>query len=137
MPKNQLGYNKPPEPKFIREMKAKLGYREAQETLQDKIVGDAGAFDDREDRDDEKPTVVVMREGDLTEIEANVEEECIKIIEDEKKVAEGKISFKKPTKREKDDSKDSEEPKKKKEKNSKNKIQKKCLLSFDDEDEDS
>ena len=48
MPKNQLGYNKPPEPKFIQEMKAKLGYREAQETLQDKMVGDAGAFDDRE-----------------------------------------------------------------------------------------
>ena len=48
MPKNQLGYNKPPEPKFIREMKAKLGYREAAETLQDKMVGDAGDFDDRE-----------------------------------------------------------------------------------------
>lgn len=91
------------------------------------------------DRDDEKPTVVVMREGDLTEQEANVEEECLKILEDEKKVEEGKISFKKPTKREKekDDSKDSEEPKKKKEKSSKNKIQKKCLLSFDEEDEDS
>ena len=89
------------------------------------------------DRDDEKPTVVVMREGDLTEQEASVEEAGLKLIEDAKKVAEGKISFKKPTKREKDDSKDSEEPKKKKEKSSKNVKQKKCLLSFDEEEEDS
>ena len=89
------------------------------------------------DRDDEKPTVVVMRKGDLTEEEASVEEAGLKLIEDAKKVAEGKISFKKPTKREKDDSKDSEEPKKKKEKSSKNVKQKKCLLSFDEEEEDN
>ena len=89
------------------------------------------------DRDDEKPTVVVMREGDLTEYEASEEEAGLKLIEEAKKVAEGKISFKKPTKREKDDSKDSDEPKKKKEKSSKNVKQKKSLLSFDEEEEDS
>ena len=90
------------------------------------------------DRDDEKPTVVVMREGDLTEHEASEEEAGLKLIEDAKKVVEGKISFKKPNKREKEDeSKDSDEPKKKKEKSSKNVKQKKSLLSFDDEEEDS
>ena len=78
-----------------------------------------------------------MKEGDLTEQEADVEEACLKLIEDEKKVAEGKISFKKPTKREKEDTKDSEEPKQKKEKSSKNVKQKKCLLSFDEDEEDS
>ena len=45
---NKLGYNKPPEPKFIREMKAKLGYREPENVLEDKLQGDAGDFDDRE-----------------------------------------------------------------------------------------
>ena len=45
---NKLGYNKPPEPKFIREMKAKLGYRQPETVLEDKLHGDAGAFDDRE-----------------------------------------------------------------------------------------
>ena len=56
MPKNQLGYNKPPEPKFIREMKAKLGYREAEETIMDKRLGDAGDFDDREGEQEKNST---------------------------------------------------------------------------------
>ena len=51
MSKNsKIGYNKPPEPKFIREMKAKLGYREP-DRLEDKLGGDAGDFDDREGDD--------------------------------------------------------------------------------------
>ena len=48
MSKNKIGYAKPPEPKFIREMKAKLGYREPADNLEDKLRGDAGDFDDRE-----------------------------------------------------------------------------------------
>ena len=47
MPQNKLGYNKPPEPKFIREMKAKLGYR-APDDVDSKLQGDAGDFDDRD-----------------------------------------------------------------------------------------
>merc|ERR1712045_756301 len=118
MPKNNIGYAKPPEPKFIREMKAKLGYREPEESIRDKLVGDAGDFDDREDRDDEKPTIVVMKNGDLTEEEAKEEETLLLKLEDEKKVAEGKIEFKKPVKRDNDadNKKDSDEPKRKKDK---------------------
>ena len=78
-----------------------------------------------------------MKDGDLTEEEASKEEINILKEEEDKKVAEGKIAFKKPTKREKDEheKKDSEEPKKKKEKNEK-KIKKKSLLSFDEDGED-
>merc|ERR1711915_288481 len=70
---NKIGYAKPPEPKFIREMKAKLGYREPADNLEDKLRGDAGDFDDREDREDEAPTVVVMKDGDLTQEDSNEE----------------------------------------------------------------
>ena len=45
--KNKIGYVAPPEPKFIREMKAKLGYQ-YQDNLDTKLDGDAGDFDDRE-----------------------------------------------------------------------------------------
>ena len=44
---NKIGYVAPPEPKFIREMKAKLGYQ-YQDSLDTKLDGDAGDFDDRE-----------------------------------------------------------------------------------------
>ena len=47
MSKNKIGYVAPPEPKFIREMKAKLGYQ-YQDNLDTKLGGDAGDFDDRE-----------------------------------------------------------------------------------------
>lgn len=155
MPKNNIGYAKPPEPKFIREMKAKLGYREPEESIRDKLVGDAGDFDDREgeqllgmrykwylnifssDRDDEKPTIVVMKNGDLTEEEAKEEETLLLKLEDEKKVAEGKIEFKKPVKRDNDaDKKDSDEPKRKKDKKESRKEKKKSLLSFDEDEEE-
>ena len=45
--KNKIGYVAPPEPKFIREMKAKLGFQ-YQDNLDTKLGGDAGDFDDRE-----------------------------------------------------------------------------------------
>ena len=91
------------------------------------------------DRDDEKPQVVVMRDGDLTEAEAKEEETLQKKADDEKKVAEGKIAFKKPTKRETDDKEDKDEPRKKKDKSSKSEVKKvkqKSLLSFDEDEEE-
>ena len=55
------------------------------------------------DKEDEKPTVVVMKDGDLNEEEAREEEKSLQKAEEEKLVAEGKIAFKKPTKRENSD----------------------------------
>ena len=78
-----------------------------------------------------------MKDGDLTEDEAKKEHDILEKLEDEKKVAEGKISFKKPVKRDTSDKQDQDEPKRKKEKNdSKKSKQKSSLLSFDDEEYD-
>ena len=144
MSKNKIGYAKPPEPKFIREMKAKLGYREPADNLEDKLRGDAGDFDDREDREDEAPTVVVMKDGDLTQEQFKEEQSLMEKLEEDKKVQEGKIAFKKPVKKRESSDKDvSEEPSIKKDKkhdtkknDSKKSKKNNCLLSFNEDEED-
>ncbi len=57
------------EPAFLKRMKAAAGYKEPEEDLEAKRA--KLEEDDREDRDDERPTVVVLREGDLTQEEAD------------------------------------------------------------------
>jgi hypothetical protein len=96
--------------------------------------------EDRDDRDDEKPVVVVLADGDLTaeEVEKN------ETLDDDQQVpvdhhhpgSEGKIIFKKPTKRTSKNNDESEvsEPTKKSKKKQKPVTN---LLSFDqDEEED-
>ena len=91
-----------------------------------------------QDRDDEQPQIVVMKDGDLTAEEAKEEETIQMKMEDEKKVAEGKIAFKKPTKREKDEKEgeSKDEPKRKKDKSEVKKVKQKSLLSFDEDEEE-
>ena len=92
-----------------------------------------------EDRDDEKPTVVVMRDGDLNEEEAKEEEEHIQKAEEDKMVAQGKIAFKKPTKRESSDKSGDghgDPVKKKKTQQTSKKEKQKSLLSFADDEEE-
>ena len=90
-------------------------------------------MEDRDDRDDEKPVVVVLADGDLTAAEVESE---MKSEEDlaAHPAAGTKIMFKKPTKRISKDSNNSEEvTKPKKSKKSK---KDKSLLSFDEDEED-
>ena len=89
-------------------------------------------MEDRDDRDDEKPVVVVLADGDLTAAEVESE---MKSDEDLAAPPSGtKIMFKKPTKRNSKDSNNSEEvTKPKKSKKSK---KDKSLLSFDEDEED-
>ena len=89
-------------------------------------------MEDRDDRDDEKPVVVVLADGDLTAAEVESE---MKSDEDLAAPPAGtKIMFKKPTKRNSKDSNNSEEvTKPKKSKKSK---KDKSLLSFDEDEED-
>ena len=90
-----------------------------------------------EDRDDEKPTVVVMKDGDLNEEEAKEEEQSIQKAEEDKMVAQGKIAFKKPTKRESSDKTADVDPVKKKKTEQRSKKEKqKSLLSFADDEEE-
>lgn len=139
--KAKVGFSKPPEPKFIRELKAKVGYKEPV-GIEAKMRGGegeggfSGEVEDREDRDDEKPTIVVMKEGDLTEEEVNGEKQAESKVKETEEVEEiptdGRIMFKKPTKRDnsdKDSDSDIKHKKKKKDKKS-------SLLSFDEDEDD-
>jgi len=136
--KGKVGFSKPPEPKFIRDLKAKVGYREPV-GLDAKMGGGDGDLDgleDREDRDDERPTIVVLKKGDLTEEEVeNVKQELTVDDKSEEVPSDGRIMFKKPSKREnsdKDSSKESDIKSKKKKKAEKAS----SLLSFDEDEED-
>jgi len=135
--KGKVGFSKPPEPKFIRELKAKVGYKEpigldAKMGGGDGEGGFSGEMEDREDRDDEKPTIVVMKNGDLTEEEVKSEETSVKQDVVEEVPADGRIMFKKPTKRESSEKHSDTEVRQKKKKKEKAA----SLLSFDDEEED-
>merc|ERR1712096_338773 len=88
--------------------------------------------EEREDAEDEAPTVVVLNKGDLTEEEAK----SATLKEDpDDPPPDGRIRFKKPTKRSgEDDEKKIDhtgEPNKKR-----GKVQKKSMLSFDEDEED-
>ncbi len=67
------------EPAFIRRIKEQVGYRESTPDLNAKLAQHQDDEDD-EDREhaDEKPTVVVVRKGDLTEEEAEREKERLR-----------------------------------------------------------
>merc|ERR1719474_1980671 len=90
---NNVGFVKPQEPKFLREIKEKVGYREA-DGIEAKMRRAKGGVD-REDVEDEAPTVVVLNKGDLTEEEAKAVVEK----ESDEPPPDGKIKFKKPTRR--------------------------------------
>ncbi|KAK6057887.1 hypothetical protein COOONC_04553 [Cooperia oncophora] len=114
--KSGIAFIEQDDPPFIKEMKKKMGYKEPPK-LEDKVV-------------------VLDPETDLSREEMNKELISKQKEEDDKKIAEGKITFKKPVKRSTtaDGKEDVEEKKKKKEEvkqpNSR-------LLSFgDDEEED-
>ena len=67
------------EPSFLRKLKEQIGYREAVPTLDDKQPDlknqDSDEGKDDIEKDDEKPVVVVLKEGDLTAEEAQAEAE--------------------------------------------------------------
>jgi len=130
----KVGFQKPPEPKFIRDLKAKVGYKEPvglEAKMQ--INGYTGDMYEREDKEDEKPTVVVLKDGDLTEEEAKDLQKSLDKPAEEIPPADGRIMFKKPVKRTKDcDNNDKTESRLKKKK----KETDKQLLSFDEDEED-
>ncbi|XP_041376384.1 uncharacterized protein KIAA1143 homolog [Gigantopelta aegis] len=138
------------EPAFIRQFKEKIGYKEGPDvdTKRQRLESDEEG-EDQDSHDDEKPVVVVLKEGDLTaeEVDKLEElEETKKTQADSTKPKDGKILFTKPTKRDGDAEKTSElsvssaKKAKKEEKKDKKSLVKEVrnsnLLSFDDEDED-
>ncbi|KYM79467.1 hypothetical protein ALC53_10085 [Atta colombica] len=69
--KHNVSYIKPNEPKFLRELKEQIGYKEGP-TVDTKREVLPKIFDDeREELADEQPVVVVLNSGDLTAEEAD------------------------------------------------------------------
>ncbi|CAJ0593486.1 unnamed protein product [Cylicocyclus nassatus] len=110
------------DPPFIKEMKKKMGFQEGPK-LEDKFQDEAGPtdIDDPETellrmKEEDRPQVVILDpETDLSREEMNKELAAKQKEEDERKIAEGKITFKKPVKRAPEgDTKEKEEVKEKK-----------------------
>eukprot|EP00794_Sanderia_malayensis_P012714 gene12714-14019_t len=70
--KNKLEVIKTDTPKFLRDFKAKVGYKEGPtvETKKQRLLKQRDDDDDDDtERDDEQPTICVLKEGDVTEEE--------------------------------------------------------------------
>lgn len=91
--KNRITCVKPSDPPFLRKLKERVGYKEGPtvDTKREELPADAVAVD----LDDEKPVVVVLKAGDLTAEEAEKYHQK----EEDNGPADGRIIFKKPTKR--------------------------------------
>ncbi|XP_012054516.1 PREDICTED: uncharacterized protein KIAA1143 homolog isoform X1 [Atta cephalotes] len=132
--KHNVSYIKPNEPKFLRELKEQIGYKEGP-TVDTKREVLPKIFDDeREELADEQPVVVVLNSGDLTAEEADAFK---KQKEKEENNAPAdlskKIIFRKTKAAETDSNTTAiDKPVKKKAKREKQKI----VLSFDTNDND-
>ncbi|KAL0111662.1 hypothetical protein PUN28_013091 [Cardiocondyla obscurior] len=133
--KHNISYIKPDEPKFLRELKEQIGYKEGPTIDTKRETLEQLSDDEKEELNDEKPVVVVLNSGDLTAEEADAfnkqkEKEESNAPADLSK----KIVFRKTKAAETNsDSVATDKPVKKKAKKEKQKV----VLSFDgDNDED-
>nr|ACO13307.1 KIAA1143 homolog [Esox lucius] len=148
--KANVSWVEPAEPSFLKKFKNDVGFKEGPTIDTKRLEMPVMDDDSGSDREDELPQVVVLKKGDLsaeevTRIKGGTEKE-------DKPPADGKILFKKPTKRssekfqgitassskKKQSSVTSEADEEKTEEKVKlGKVKNKSLLSFgDDEDED-
>ncbi|XP_076248363.1 uncharacterized protein KIAA1143 homolog [Calliopsis andreniformis] len=131
--KHNVSYIKPDEPKFLREMKEKIGYKEGPTIDTKREVLPQDSDDDRDEPIEEKPIVVVLNSGDLTAEEA---EAFQKKKEEEEANAPADLSKRiifKRNKTKETESETTDKPVKKKTKKAK---QEKVTLSFDDNEDD-
>ncbi|KAL7307069.1 hypothetical protein TKK_0000808 [Trichogramma kaykai] len=138
--KHNINFTKPAEPAFITRMKKEAGYVEGPSVETKKEQLPEFNEDDFQVKDDEKPVVVVMNEGDLTAEEAKTIEKVQKQIaaKEEKADLSQKIVFKRKKEssdKNKEQSKSAEETKESKRKKQKTKVTK-SVLSFNEEDEE-
>nr|XP_034172168.1 uncharacterized protein KIAA1143 homolog [Osmia lignaria] len=128
--KHNVSYIKPNEPKFLRELKEQVGYKEGP-TVETKREVLPVASDNEDERDEEKPVVVVLNSEHLTEEEA---EAFKKKKEEEETNAPADLSKRIIFRKNKlTESETIDKPVKKKIKKRK---QEKTVLSFNDNDED-
>lgn len=132
--KRNVSFIKPEDPEFLKVFKRQAGYDDKNHKF-DELANAEDDFVD--DEDSEQPQVVVLKEGDLTAEEAEVEKKKIEKLESETKADLNQRIVFKPKE------KPSAEPgtnKRKKDNANKSKVSKekkrRQLLSFDDGDEE-
>ena len=131
--KHNISYIKPDEPKFLRELKEQVGYKEGPTIDTKREVLPQDSDDDRDEPTEEQPVVVVLNSGDLTAEEADAfakkkeEEEANAPADLSKRIIFRKNKIVDP------ESDATDKPVKKKIKKAK---QEKAVLSFDDNDDD-
>ncbi|GAV05816.1 hypothetical protein RvY_15891 [Ramazzottius varieornatus] len=159
--KNQISYVKQAEPSFLKDFKKRAGYKEGPTVEDKKRELPPDDRNDQEDRPDERPQIVALKSGDLTEAEVeamtpresepSTEETTsladVKSTEGTSEYATGdsstkeetdvKVVFRKPEKRPPTDGIDaSSASKKAKQESVMEKVSNKRLLSFDQDDEE-
>ncbi|CAH1779928.1 unnamed protein product [Owenia fusiformis] len=154
MAKRNIAYIKQDEPSFLQQMKQRMGYKEGP-TVNTKYQqqDDVDSDPEREDNEDEAPTIVVLKPGDLSatdveKIKGGAVEDKIEGVDrlqgDDSAPEGGKIMFRKPVKRSTDENNDLNVSSKKKKDSSKLKdkqskvksVKNTKLLSFGDEEEE-
>ncbi|XP_070574660.1 uncharacterized protein KIAA1143 homolog [Ptychodera flava] len=151
--RRNVAYTKPSEPTFLSKFKEKIGYKEGPtiDTKKQSHPEDDDSYSDEDNRpenEDERPTIVALKEGDLSQEEAEhyakVTGKKLEDLGKDDSPADGKIKFRKPAKRSSSDTSELNASSSKKKKDSKDKDEKKnsakkvknaSLLSFDDEEE--
>ncbi|KAL3244756.1 hypothetical protein MRX96_018566 [Rhipicephalus microplus] len=133
--RNSVTCVKPSDPPFLKKLKERVGYKEGPsiDTKRERRPVD----DVDPDLDDEKPVVVVLEAGDLTAEEAEMVIQS-QVSDDEP--SDGKIMFKKPTKRKDSTSPTDRQAKRLKEvdksrRQQANSVRDSRLLSFGDDDD--
>lgn len=149
--KSSIKFVEQTEPKFLRDMKEKMGFRPPP-TISDKFQDGQDAEEQNNDDDlddirkmseEDRPQIVVLNEGtDIDEKDLNKEIEELRKSEDRKKIDDRQIVFRKPVKHQNPSTEENDEcSKNKKIKNvDKDKSQPAAnnsrLLSFHNDDED-
>ncbi|KAH8345653.1 hypothetical protein KR067_000602 [Drosophila pandora] len=144
--RNNITYVKPQEPSFLAKLKAEIGYKEGptletkrQRLERDPEDNDSDSGEERPEREDEQPQVVVLKSGDLTAEEALEEKRlAAKELAEKRADLSQPIVFKQRVKQVtvESASKSSEKSEKSKSKSKKSKAVASSKLSFnEDEDE--
>ncbi|XP_034102472.1 uncharacterized protein KIAA1143 homolog [Drosophila albomicans] len=151
--RNNITYVKPQEPSFLAKLKAEIGYKEGPniDTKRQRLDEDHNDDDDynsgeeRPEREDEKPQIVVLSRGDLTADEVALEQQRIAKEEAEKpadlnqpivfqkRVKQTKLEIEASTSDNKSNSKSKKSDKSKKSKASSSSSK----LSFNEDEEDA
>lgn len=126
--KRNVNYIKPEDPEFLKVLKKQAGYDDRNHKF-DELQNDERDFVD--DDESEKPQIVVLKEGDLTAEEAEVEQKILEKVETETPADLSQRVLFKPKSGKPDVNRKRKEDSKVKSKEKKSRQ----LLSFDDDDD--